>query len=49
MAAAKIAILCQSEGNMMGGEYHGLSVMSYDTAEQSYIYYETTPGPTSPR
>src|SRR5215469_13663713 len=25
----------------MGGEYHGLSGMSYDTAEKSYIYYET--------
>ena len=37
----KSAILCQSKGNMMGGEYHGLSVMSYDTAEKSYIYYET--------
>ena len=37
----KFAILCKSEGNMMGGEYHGLSVMSYDTAEKSYIYYET--------
>ena len=23
------------------GEYHGLSGMSYDTAEKSYIYYET--------
>ncbi|HKD72957.1 MAG TPA: DUF1579 family protein [Candidatus Acidoferrum sp.] len=37
----KFAILCTSEGNMMGGEYHGLSGMSYDTAEKSYIYYET--------
>jgi hypothetical protein len=26
----KFAILCQSEGNMMGGEYRGLSVMSYE-------------------
>ena len=24
----------------MGWEYHGLSVKSYDTAEESYIYYE---------
>ena len=37
----KFAILCNAEGNMMGGEYHGLSVMSYDTAEKSYIYFET--------
>ena len=26
----------------MGGECRGLSVMSYDTAEKSYIYYETS-------
>ena len=37
----------------MGTERHGLSVMSYDTAEKSYIYYETTTGaktsiPTAP-
>jgi hypothetical protein len=37
----EFAILCQSEGNMMGGEYHGLSGMSYDTAEKSYVYYES--------
>ena len=37
----KFAMLCKSEGNMMGGEYHGLSVMSYDTAERSYIFFET--------
>jgi hypothetical protein len=37
----KFAILCKSEGNMMGGEYHGLSVMSYDTGERSYVYFET--------
>ena len=37
----KFALLCKSEGNMMGGEYHGISVMSYDTGEKSYIYFET--------
>lgn len=37
----KFAILCKSEGNMMGGEIHGLSVMSYDMGEKSYIYFET--------
>jgi hypothetical protein len=37
----KFALLCKSEGNMMGGEFHGLSVMSYDMAEKSYVYYET--------
>lgn len=25
----------------MGGEFHGLSVMSYDMMEKSYVYYET--------
>ena len=38
----KFAILCRAEGNMMGGEYRGLSVMSYHTAEKSYIYYYET-------
>ena len=26
---------------MLGGEYRGLSVMSYDTAAKAYVYYET--------
>ena len=37
----KFAILCRAEGNMLGGEYRGLSVMSYDTAAKAYVYYET--------
>ncbi|HYA64966.1 MAG TPA: DUF1579 family protein [Candidatus Sulfotelmatobacter sp.] len=37
----KFALLCRSDGNMMGGEYHALSVMSYDVEEKSYVYYET--------
>ena len=37
----KFAVLCKSEGNMMGGQYQALSVMSYDMSEKSYIYYET--------
>ena len=26
---------------MMGGQFHGLSVLSYDMGERSYVYYET--------
>jgi hypothetical protein len=37
----KFAILCKAEGNIMGGEFHGMSVMSYDNAESSYIYFDT--------
>jgi hypothetical protein len=37
----KFAILCKSEGKMVGGEFHGLSVMSYSMADGSYVYYET--------
>lgn len=37
----KFAVLCHSEGYMMGGDYRGLSVMSFDTADSSYVYFET--------
>jgi hypothetical protein len=39
--AGKFAVLCKAEGSMMGGEIHELSVMSYDTGENSYIYFST--------
>lgn len=37
----KFAILCKSDGNMMGGEMHDTSVMTYNTLEKSYVYFET--------
>jgi hypothetical protein len=37
----KFAILCKEDGTMMGGEMHGTSIMSYNTQEKSYVYFET--------
>jgi hypothetical protein len=37
----KFAILCKQDGNMMGGEFHGTSIMSYDAMQNSYVYYAT--------
>jgi hypothetical protein len=37
----KFAILCKQDGNMMGGELHGTSIMSYDAMQNSYLYYAT--------
>jgi hypothetical protein len=39
--AGKFAVVCKTEGTMMGGQMHGLSVLSYDTYQKSYIYFET--------
>ena len=35
------AIVCHSEGKMGEGAVKGLSVMGYDAAEKSYVYFET--------
>ena len=37
----KFAVVCKTEGTMMGGQMRGLSVLSYDTYQKSYIYFET--------
>jgi hypothetical protein len=39
--AGKFAILCKDDGSMMGGEFHGLNILSYDQAQNSYIYFQT--------
>jgi hypothetical protein len=39
--AGKFAVVCKTEGTMMGGQMHGLSVLSYDTYQKSFIYFET--------
>lgn len=35
------ALICHSEGKVGEGAFKGLSVMSYDLAEKTYIYFET--------
>ena len=37
----KFAVLCNSEGTMMGIAIKGVSIMSYDMGENSYIYFES--------
>ena len=39
--AGKFALICNSEGMMAGMPIKGMSVMSYDMAENSYVYFET--------
>jgi hypothetical protein len=39
--AGKFSVVCRTEGNMMGGQLKGLSVLSYDNYQKSYIYFET--------
>ncbi len=35
------ALVCHSEGKMQEGAVTGLSVMSYDPGEKTYVYFET--------
>jgi len=35
------AVICHSEGKFGEDTFKGLSVMSYDTAEKTYMYFET--------
>jgi hypothetical protein len=37
----RFAILCKDDGHMMAGEFHGLNILSYDQAQNSYIYFQT--------
>ena len=39
--AGNFALLCHSEGQIMGMTVKGLSVMSYDPEEKKYIYFES--------
>jgi hypothetical protein len=39
--SGNFALLCHSEGQMMGMTVKGLSVMSYDPEEKKYIYFES--------
>jgi hypothetical protein len=40
--AGSFALVCHTEGKMQEGTYKELSVMSYDPAEKTYIYFEIT-------
>jgi hypothetical protein len=35
------AVVCHTEGKMLGGTVKGLSVTSYDLGEKTYTYFET--------
>ena len=37
----KFAVVCRTEGNMMGGKLTSLSILSYDSYGKSYVYFET--------
>ena len=37
----KLALVCHSEGNFVGTNVKGLSVMGWDPSEKTYTYYET--------
>lgn len=39
--AGKFAVVCKTEGNMMGGVIKQMSVLSYDTYAKTYVYFET--------
>jgi Protein of unknown function (DUF1579) len=39
--AGNFALVCHSEGQMLGITVKGLSVMSFDTSERKYIYFES--------
>ena len=39
--AGRFAVVCKADGNMMGGKFNSLSVLSYDSYGKSYVYFET--------
>jgi hypothetical protein len=39
--SGKFALICHSEGAMMGMTVQSLSVMSYDNSTKDYLYFET--------
>jgi uncharacterized protein DUF1579 len=38
---AGFAVVCHSDGKMMGGTVKGLSVTGYDLGQKTYTYFET--------
>jgi hypothetical protein len=39
--AGKFAVTCTTDGAMMNGVIKGMSVLSYDSYEKTYVYFET--------
>jgi hypothetical protein len=39
--SGNFALVCNSEGQMFGSTVKGLSVLSYDPGEKTYVYFET--------
>jgi hypothetical protein len=39
--SGNFALLCKSEGQMLGATVQGLSIMSYDPGEKNYVYFES--------
>ncbi|MGB7847229.1 MAG: DUF1579 family protein [Candidatus Acidiferrum sp.] len=39
--SGNFALVCNSEGKMFGTTVKGMSIMSYDPGEKSYVYFET--------
>ena len=37
----KFAVVCKTEGTMMGGKLNSMSILSYDSYGKSYVYFET--------
>lgn len=37
----KFAVVCRTDGIMMGGAYHDMNVLSYDSYAKTYVYFET--------
>ncbi len=39
--SGNFAVVCNSEGQMLGATIKGHSIMSYDVGESNYVYFET--------
>jgi uncharacterized protein DUF1579 len=37
----RFAVVCNSDGEMLGRKFKGHSVMSYDPGDKAYVYFET--------
>jgi hypothetical protein len=39
--AGKFALVCNSDSEMLGAPIKGISIMSHDPGEKTYVYFET--------
>jgi len=37
----KFAVVCHTEGIMMGGAYKDMNILSYDSYQKTYVFFET--------